>query len=245
MASDSLILITRSGEPGRALCARVEALGFRALHCSPVALTGPADAEATAARLAASLPADRIIITSPEGIRQAVALVGRASLADCLVIVPGPGSAAIAHELGLEQVLCPNSTGNSEAMLALPELEDISGARILILAAAGGRRLLEKVLAERGADVERVHVYRRLQHALPDDLDKTLQQAGPVITLASSAGALEGLHTQMSDSSWNRLTQGLMIVPSERVAELAAALGCLRVRNAGGADDEAMLNCLD
>jgi uroporphyrinogen-III synthase len=245
MAPDPLMLITRSGEPGRALCARVKALGFNAVHCSPVELTGPADPEATAARLAASLPADRVIITSPEGIRQAMALVGRDSMARCLVIVPGPGSAGIAREFGLERVLCPSRGANSEAMLALQELDDVKGSRILILAAAGGRRLLEKALTERGAQVERVHVYRRLQKALPDGLEQSLAQASPVITLASSAGALEGLHDQLSAGGWNRLAQGLMIVPSERVAELARMLDCQQVRTADGADDEAMLKCLD
>ena len=51
---------------------------------------------------------------------------------------------------------------SSEGLLALPEFADARGRAVLIVCGAGGRDLLEKALAARGARVEKLVVYRRV-----------------------------------------------------------------------------------
>ncbi len=49
----------------------------------------------------------------------------------------------------------------SEALLALSSLQQLNNQRVLLVAGEGGRPLLAEKLAERGAKVTRVAVYRR------------------------------------------------------------------------------------
>jgi uroporphyrinogen-III synthase len=244
MKSSSILLVTRAGSPGASLAERLQSDGWPARHCPSIDLVGPVDPDACAARLAAMLPADRIILTSPEGARQAVALIGADAFAAIPVVVPGPGTAAVARKLGLARVVGPARSGDSEAMLALPELEAVEGMRILILAAAGGRLLLETELRRRGARVERLHVYRRLPAGLPEALVNDISSATQVITLISSGGALEALQAGLPESAWKGVLAGFMLVPSERVAGMARQAGARHVVNAQGADDESFCRAL-
>lgn len=244
MQADSIVLVTRAGKAGSSLAARLDAEGWSAHHCPPVSLTGPLNRAACAEALFAALPADRVILTSPEGVRQAVALVGAEAFVDSIVIAPGPGTARLATALGLTRVVSPERSGDSEAMLNLPELMAVAGLRILILAAAGGRRLLEIELSKRGARVERLHVYRRLRCGLPDSLADDIARADHVISLISSGGALEALQAGLSEAAWQDVLAGLLLVPSRRVAELARQAGGQSVIDAGGADDESFCQAL-
>lgn len=242
--SPDIILVTRSGNAGRGLVARLREAGWPAHDGCPLRLTGPQDPTSLRADFARLQPFDRMVLTSSEGARQAVSLFGAAALSACPVIVPGPGSRALATSLGLEQVHCPPSAGDSEAMLALPELTEVSGRHVLILAAAGGRQLLATRLQARGARVSHLHVYRRLARALPAATLHALGEARRPLTLLASAGALHGLGQQLPAATWQRLLDGIMVAPSTRVAAKARRLGCAQVRQAAGADDEAMLSAL-
>ncbi len=244
MVDQTMVLVTRTGSDGERLTRALRQAGWDALHCPPVRLEGPENAEAVARRLAEVLPVERIIMTSGEAIRQAVALVGHEVMSSIPVIVPGPGSARRARDLGLESVVSPESAGNSEAMLALPELNDVEGRSIAILAAAGGRALLETELRRRGARVERIHVYRRLDQALPEGLDQRIHQARQLTTLISSGGALLALESRLKPESWQKVLAGRVVAPSPRVAEMATRSGCRNVVQADGADDKSMLKAL-
>ncbi len=238
------VLVTRTPPEGERLAARLRQLGFDVLNWSPLRLAGPAEPSRIAGRLQGLLPADCVIMTSPESIRQAVGLVGAAAFAGSRIVVPGSGSARQAEQLGLSDIAFPVCGGNSETMLELPELRQVADKSVLILAAAGGRRLLEKSLAARGARVERLHVYQRLKAPLPPDLEDRLVQTPQLTTLISSGGALKALHDQLSTQAWQRVAAGRLLAPSERVADMARALGCLQAENAGGADDLTMIACL-
>ena len=245
MVDRVLVLVTRTGLAGEELVRRLRGAGWNAIHCPPVQLAGPVDEQAVAESLASLLPVDRIIMTSGEAIAQTATLIGSDTVADTPVIVPGPGSALQARERGFRNVLSPPTAGNSEAMLTLPELDKVDGLSVLILAAAGGRRLLESELRRRKATVHRVHVYRRLDQPLPEGLEQSIQGAAGLVTLISSGGALEALEKRLSADVWSRVAAGRVVVPSQRVLDLAVDKGCLDVVNAGGADDDSMLAAMD
>lgn len=244
MKRDAFILVTRSGAEGRQLARVLQDQGLRAEHFAPVALAGPEDPEACRLELLAALPCDRLIVPSAEALRQAVALVGREPLAATALIVPGSGTARIARELGFDRVEFPPSGGTSEHILRLPLLREVSGLRLLVLAAAGGRETLGRELARRGAKVQRLHVYRRLSQPIPPRLEAELRASRDMITLLASGGALAALEAALASAAWAHLACGLMIAPSVRVATLARAAGAERVEVAEGADHDAMLRAL-
>lgn len=239
------VLVARAGQAGQQLTERLGADGWQAIHCPPVSLSAAADPVECLRLIEGQLPVERIILTSPEGVRQTARLVEPARFGAAIVVTPGPATAELARSLGFAVVVSPRQSGDSEAMLALPELDRVAGSRVLILAAAGGRRLLEQELRQRGALVKRVHVYQRIRCALPDGLEQALTSQTIVISLVSSGGALEAWRESLSESAWQRLLAGLMIVPSKRVAAMARAMGAGRVRCAAGADDQAMIDALN
>jgi uroporphyrinogen-III synthase len=244
MDDHALVLVTRAGQAGERLTRLLSRYGQDAVHCSPVRLDGPEDPEAITQRLHELLPVDQVIMTSGEAIHQVVRLVGSEAFASIPIIVPGPGSARKAESLGLQSVISPPSAGNSEAMLKLPELDHVDGKSILIMAAAGGRRLLETELRRRGARVQRIHVYRRLDQVLPEGLDLRIRDANILSTLISSGGALQALESLLEPEAWRKVVAGRVVVPSPRVAEMASRSGCRNVIQADGADDESMLKAL-
>lgn len=245
MTAAPLVLVTRTGIAGQALAEQIAGLGFDCLHCAPFELAPPADPEACASDLTDLLPADRVIITSQEGVRQSVALAGANRFDRSMVIVPGRGTANLARDLGIRNVIYPSQHGTSEAMLALPELLEVEGLDILVLAAAGGRGLISQVLRRRGASVDRIEVYRRLPRPVPEDLERRVASAPVVITLAASWEAIAGLCEGVGDVVARALRSGILVAPSQRVADKSIEIGFQRVSLAGGANDEAMLARLD
>lgn len=244
MSEKTLALITRTRPAAEQLAERVAELGLEPLECAPFRLEPPEKPAKVADDLATALPADRVILTSHEAVRQAVGLVGAAALNRSLIIVPGQGTASIARELGLDNVIFPERHGTSEAVLAMPELRDVDGLEILILAAAGGRSLMGEVLERRGAAVERIHVYRRVACDLPPEASERIRDAERIITLGASLEAVSGLIERLPEPARERVLSALLVVPSQRVADHAHKLGFRHCTVARGASDDAMLRSL-
>ena len=61
-----------------------------------------------------------------------------------IALAPGPGTAAALAAVGVHNVRQPTTTMDSEGLLALPELESVSGKRVVIFRGGGGRELLAK-----------------------------------------------------------------------------------------------------
>src|SRR5262249_4796592 len=76
---------------------------------------------------------------------------------------PGPGTAEALAAAGIADVRIPTTTFDSEGLLALPELDDVRGKRVLILRGEGGREHLADALRARGAHVDAIACYRRAQ----------------------------------------------------------------------------------
>ena len=241
MSVKPLVLVTRTESAGNALAEKVSDLGMNAVHCAPFALEPPEDAAEVASQLKALLPADLVIITSQEGVRRSAELVGAKSFSRSLVVVPGEGTSRLARELGFENVIYPSRHGTSEAMLALPELREVDGLSVLILAAEGGRGHMGRVLEDRGALVDRIHVYRRIRQSMPEGLVDAVRDAVRIYTLGASWEAVAGLCEAVDKEVLELIQDGALIAPSRRVAERAATVGFSHCSIAGGADDDSML----
>lgn len=241
----SVVLVTRPEPAASRLARRLCDLGWDAHTASPFALAGPGDRELARSRLQAVLPVDVAIFTSAEAVSRTVDLVGTEPFSACRILVPGAGTAGAARAAGLPHARFPSSGGTSEDLLALPELAEPSGLKILILAAAGGRRLLERTLSAREAEVHRVHVYRRVAVPVPETLVKLLSRDAGIITLATSAAALMGLMRELPDPSRRRVLSGVLVVSSRRLARHCRRLGAKHVIESAGAADDAMISALE
>lgn len=155
----------------------------------------------------------------------------------------GEATAAVLQSAGLK-VTFPTQGDDSEALLALPILREaiaVPTSRVLIARGVGGRELLAERLAEQGASVEYLELYRR---CLPDYPAGTLMRRIEAERLnglvVSSGQGLEHLQ-QMAAADWPRVARLPLFVPSPRVAEQARAAGAQQVVDCRGASATALL----
>ncbi len=131
---------------------------------------------------------------------------------------------------------CFPSSAGSEGLLALPELQDVSGHRILISRGKGGRELLATELVRRGASVEYLESYERsplVQSQLATVPDGSTLVATSAEIMESAFGQLNGRQSVMN-----------IVVPSERIETLARERGFMKVVNARGASEQALYDAV-
>jgi len=155
----------------------------------------------------------------------------------------GPRTAAVIEAEGLP-VVTPKQM-DSEGLLALPELEQVKGRRVIIVKGEGGREALAQELEAREAQVEEYVCYRRESAAIDiDGLCATFADYPVIIFQANSGQTLTALSQALAQCQGATLLQQRLIVPSQRVAEEAQALGWQRIVVAESASDEAFLAAL-
>jgi len=136
--------------------------------------------------------------------------------------------------------LVPAHRFNSEALLALDELQDMHGKRVVILRGNGGREHLHDTLLERGAEVDYVEVYRRACPDIDPQFMRSLLQPGmlDVVTVTSNE-TLQNLFAMAGQEGQPLLRTLPLVVVSERQAQLAQELGfehaAIVAENAGDA----------
>ena len=131
---------------------------------------------------------------------------------------------------------------DSEGLLALPMLSASVMPETVIVKGEGGRELLATELRRRGGQVKEWSCYRRCwPQADPAPLNRLDK---PLVFQASSGEILQRLSQLLAGSERQYLLQSPVIVPSDRVAALAADLGWDRVIRAQDASDQGFLNAI-
>ena len=132
---------------------------------------------------------------------------------------------------------------NSEALLALPELQTIAAHKILILRGVGGRETLATTLRARGASVDYAECYRRVEPILDAAARAELSAPADAICV-NSAETLTNLWNNLNHPARDDVLKRALVVPSERVGAKARELGFQRVIVAANAGTVATLAAL-
>ncbi len=198
------------------------ALGARTFALSTLSI----ELLAARAELKAALACRIVVVTSPNAARQAAALASLKTRRGQRWYAVGPGTAAALRRVGVADVAGPASGTNSEALLALPALADLSDRTVGVITAPGGRSHLALALAARGARVRLAEVYRR-QPLTPSPfrLDGLAALPRRSALLVSSGEALANLWQVLEERIRARLRSRACVVSSERLRERARALG--------------------
>ena len=146
----------------------------------------------------------------------------------------GPASAQPLRDQGVT-VVVPESGYSSETLLALPALNAVQGERIIIFRGGQGRDLLEHTLKARGASVDCCELYRRVVDARHREAITELLRAQSPLVLIYSGQVLEALLAVVPEAYLVKLKSLPIIVPSERVANLARSRGFHSVHLAASA----------
>ncbi len=125
----------------------------------------------------------------------------------------------------------------SEGLLQMPELAQLQGLQVLVVAGQDGRGVLEAELAARGAQVSSYRCYRRV--AVADPAVEVADVDGIVVASGDGLQAVARFWLKAGGS-----VNIPLLVPSARVAELARQQGFTRVLECAGADSRAILSML-
>lgn len=236
------VLVTRPRAQAEVLCDLIRAAGGEPILFPTVEIQPPHDAEAARAALAQSW--DILIFVSRNAVKQALELSPSGQLPAGQTAAVGAATAAALTEIGRAPNLVPNQHFDSEGLLALPDLQQVRGQRILIVRGEGGRGLLNETLRQRGATVAYAEVYRR---ALPQlDAAPLMTTWRPTLNLltATSNEVLNNLYQLIPDEHRGWFLNLPLAVFSERGAATAMQLGFRTVAVARESSDPALLDAL-
>lgn len=156
----------------------------------------------------------------------------------------GAATAEALSKYGIEATQARGSM-NSEALLALPELQSVTGDKVLIVRGVGGRDYLQQQLQQRGAVVEYAECYRRtVPEAATGELVALMEEQSFDVVCVMSGESLQNL-SQLLGSQKELLHQKNLLVPGQRVAGKAKALGCQRLIVAENASVDGLLQALE
>ncbi len=159
------------------------------------------------------------------------------------VVAIGQATTAALAKLGLSVDVSPEQGYNSEALLAMPQLQYIQGQRFLIVRGAGGREELATTLRARVAEVVYLDVYERTLPTVDVMPITTLLTENKLNVITTTSGEiLNILLTLLGETYHTQLFAVPLVVVSERIKQLATARGFRRVRVSHSPHDAAILD---
>jgi uroporphyrinogen-III synthase len=229
-------VVTRPREQAAQLAQSIEQAGGRIILFPLLEISPIADPQPLRALLARLGEFDLAIFISPNAVRYGMeAIHASGGLPPSLKIATvGQGSAKVLHDLGVSNIIAPQGRSDSEALLALPELQNVNGWRVVIFRGDGGRELLGDTLKARGAALEYAACYQR---AKPQQDAGALLAAAPQAITVTSSEALGYLWDMLDGAAKQRIASVPLFVPHPRIAEAAQRLGWREVVPTAGGDD--------
>lgn len=222
------VLVTRPKHQAAALCELIRKQGGTAIPFPALEIRPPAQPQKLQQVIGHLQEFNWAVFISANAVERAMQqiLAKRSWPRSVRIAVIGQRCAVALQGFGLVADVCPQHQFNSEALLALPEMEAVSGQRIVIFRGNGGRELLADTLRSRGASVEYVEAYRR---ARPDsdntELIRRWRRGEVSIVIVNSAETLRNLVEMLGEDGASLLIRTPLLVVSERMLALAEELG--------------------
>jgi uroporphyrinogen-III synthase len=172
------------------------------------------------------------IFVSQNAVERGLAMVNSKRRFPPRLLVAGVGSATASalESAGFEDVIQPAQGGDSEALLALPSLQQIRDKRVVIFRGQGGRETLLQVLTERGAHVSYIECYRRQRpRADPRPLLEEWGRGAIQAVNVMSGETLNNFANMIGHGGAEKMRETPLFVPHANVAQAARAFGCAEV----------------
>lgn len=225
-------MVTRPRHQSKELSDLIIAKGGDAVLFPVIEIADPSDSTRLVSQIDRLADFSIAVFVSANAVRAAMTFIGASrafsnALPTTLKLAAvGNATAQTLVALGKQADIFPQNTFNSESLLAVEEMNNVAGKKIIIFRGDGGRELLATTLRERGATVEYAQCYQRV---IPDnDLGLLLPQLenGDVDAIVvMSNQALQNLWQMVGIEGQQYLQNCLLIVISKRTITLAEALG--------------------
>ncbi len=234
------IVITRPREHAVALADLIRAAGGDPVLFPTLEILPPDDPAAAAGVIARLSSFQLAIFVSPTAATRGCAMLSASAWpAGLRVAALGAGTARALVRLGLRDVISPPGEADSEALAALPELQDLRDRAVVIFRGQGGREWLGARLEARGARVEYAECYRRARPAADAGGLLARWQSGGIeaVSITSTEG-LENFTAMLGPTGKGYLCASPVFVPHPRIAAAARELGVRQVLVTGPGDDQ-------
>ena len=241
------IVVTRPARQAERLAALIRAAGAEAILYPVIEIRDVDDPRQLYDLIDRLDEFDLAVFISPNAAHQALgAITARRALPATLAIAAvGPGTARGLAGLAVRNVLAPGGRGDSEALLALPQLAHPRGKRVVIFRGDGGRELLADELTARGALVEYATCYRRVRPDLdPAPLIRAWSRGGLHAVTATSSEGLRNLCEMVGAAGRALLAQTPLFVTHPRIARTARDVGLSDVIVTPDPGDEGLVAAL-
>jgi len=232
------ILVTRPAHQASVLVQLIEQAGGRCVLFPAIAIEPPADPRAAAALLHEIASFDIAVFVSANAVEQAFALAPGLAKGLRKVCAVGAATARALQAHGRGEVIVPEDAADSEALLRVPQLQDVQAQHVLIVRGEGGRGLLAETLEQRGAHVRRAECYRRARPSgNAGELLEQWQAGGIDAVVAMSAQTLDNLWELIGENGHKLLLITPLFVPHPRIAAVAMRYGIVDVAITDGGDE--------
>lgn len=234
------IVVTRPAGQAAHLAEALAALGARPVLFPVLAIF---DVEDKAPLLDAAIRLDQYdwaCFVSPNAVEKSLTTIlsRRPWPARLRAATLGKSSEMALARFGVADIVAPRDRFDSEALVALPELQDMAGKRVVVFRGDGGRELLGDTLKARGATVDYVTCYRRGRPDLdPAPLIRLWNDGMLSAATVTSSEGLRNLYDMVGKLGQTWLRKTPTFVPHERIAEQAGTLGLQNVILTGPGDD--------
>ena len=238
------VLVTRPAHQAENLCRLITEYGGIAVRFPTLAIVDCDDLLAIQKTLSNLEAFDGLIFISANAVNFALKANGGkiGQLKTRQIAAIGKATANALAMAGLCVDLLPENNYNSEALLALPEMQQIQGQQLLIVRGVDGREELANTLRDRGADVHYLNVYKRIIPSINNaDIIASLEQNKLDVITATSGETLHNLLIMLGVAHHQQLFTLPLVVVSDRIKQIAVELGFKRIAVANSPSDEAIL----
>jgi uroporphyrinogen-III synthase len=238
------ILVTRPAQSNAKLAELIQAAGGEAILFPTLEIVGIADSAPLYAIIDRLEQFDLAVFISPNAVEKGMTLIrSKRELPPAIKIAAiGRGSANALMRQGVSGVLVASAGNDSEALLALQELQQVAGWRVVIFRGEGGRETLADELKRRDAEVTYAECYRRRKPESQQESGsaplQALGESGKIAAItATSTESARNLRDMLGENGWAWLKRTPLFVLHPRIAAAARELGWEQVIVTGPGDD--------
>jgi uroporphyrinogen-III synthase len=244
--TDFKVLVTRPEKQAENLCYLLEQIGATPVKMPVLKIVAVESITKTREVLSELQRYQWLIFVSANAVNFALdANNGKIpNLLDIKVIAIGQATAGALKNAGIDVDLIPKQGFNSEAVLALPELQQIRGVHCLIIRGQGGRELLRQTLEKRGAQVDYLEVYQRILPKVDTQpVHQLLDRKKLDVITVTSVEVLNNL-LKILGSKKRQLFSIPLVVISQRIGKMAAELGFQQIIISQQPTDSALVEAI-
>ena len=232
------ILVTRPAHQAGVLVELIEQAGGSCILFPAIAIEPPSDPAAAAALLHEIGAYDLVVFVSANAVEQAFILAPGLARGLTQAFAIGAATARALHARGVANVITPEDAADSEALLRLPQLQELQGRQALIVSGESGRGLLAETLEQRGAQVRRAECYRRARPSAEAGALVSQWERGEIdAVVAMSTQTLDNLWDLMGERGRPLLMSTPLFVPHARIASAAMRHGIADVAITDAGDE--------